>query len=209
MEELRKECHNNPTLILHATACVAKASEVISTLEGLRRTYREPSSLRQCAFQACIILKTCFLIPVALYSLSSINCSRCKVTLLVYHHYFSSLFPFLFNLIRKKNNQDRFLAPPFLYFLWETQVFVHAEMRSPPPGSAYTAMASQWEPTGLAQRAPRDLCCCCTSGCTGCRLQGLRVDVTGIVKEISFVGRFQWGCLFYCLLWSLITITCN
>lgn len=47
------------------------------------------------------------------------------------------------------------------------------------------------EPTGLTQRAPMDLCRCCTAGCTESRLQGLRVDVTRIIKKICFVGRLQ------------------
>lgn len=84
--------------------------------------------------QALIILKNCFLIPVALHSLSSMNYRRWKATLLVYHHYFCSLIPFLLNLTRKKNNQDRFLPPIFSIFLMgKPNLSACRGMRIPPP----------------------------------------------------------------------------
>lgn len=70
---------------------------------------------------------------MALHSLSSMSYRRLKVVLLFYHHYFCSLIPFLLNLKRKKNNQDKFLSPIFSIFLMgKPNLSACREMWSPP-----------------------------------------------------------------------------
>lgn len=81
---------------------------------------------------------------MALYSLSSINYRRWKITLLVYHHYFYSLIPFLSNLTRKKNKQDRFLPWHLFYISYGKHKSFSMQRDEKPPSFQC------WERYGIA-----------------------------------------------------------
>lgn len=180
-------------------ACEAKASEVISSLEWVRyECTGEHSSLRHSTVPSFhSILETRSLPAEENVMLLVVTNQLQKME--DYSIYSLSVL-FTFNPLclefkkqkKTKQNPPGRTTPPFSIFLMRKPDSFSVHMAAKfPLFKAEKDAVSQEEPTCVTPWAPMDLCCCCTPGCTDCRLQGLGVDVTWIIKKICSVGWLQ------------------